>query len=68
MTDHLGNIESVARAICARQLAVQTDAAEVAALVERFWRVAAALLEAGLIGDDKEISHSVEQGEAAWAD
>lgn len=69
MTNHLANIEPIARAICARELANNNDSAELSALVDRYWPVTAALLEAGLINDDgKEIPHSFEQGEAAWAD
>lgn len=52
MTDSLANIEPVARAICARELGIKNDGAVVPALVERYWRVTAALLEAGLIDDN----------------
>ena len=69
MTNHLANIEPVARALCTREMALRNDEADVPALVERYWRVTAALLEAGLIDDDgHEISHSLEEGDTAWAD
>lgn len=69
MIERHANIEPVARAICARQFAVHNDVAEVPALVERYWPVTAAMLEAGLIDDDgNEIPHSLDQGESAWAD
>jgi hypothetical protein len=69
MCSPLANIEPVARAICTREFAAQNNAAEIPALVDRYWRVTAALLEAGLIGDDgRELPHNLEAGEAAWAD
>lgn len=69
MSDTLANIEPVARAICARELGVRNDAADVPSLVDRYWRVTAALLEAGLIDDSGETApHSFEEGEDAWAD
>lgn len=68
MTNRLANIEPVARAICARELTANNDSAELSALVDRYWPVTAALLEAGLIDDDgKDIPHSFDQGEAAWS-
>lgn len=69
MTDRLANIEPVARAICARELAVKNDDADVPALVDRYWRVTAALIEAGLIDDrGDQITHSFQHGQEAWAD
>lgn len=68
MTDSLPNIEPVARTICARELGIKNVDAEVPALVERYWRVTAALLEAGLIDHNGvQIPHSFEEGQAVWA-
>lgn len=68
MTSRFANIEPIARALCERVMSVRNDAGEVPALVERYWRVVASQLEAGLIDDDSnDIPHSFEEGEAAWA-
>ena len=69
MSDRLANIEPVARALCARELALRNDEAEIPALVERYWPVIAALLEAGLIDDSgTQFPDHFEEGEAAWPD
>lgn len=68
MTAALNNIEPIARAICARDLAA-AGATDIPELIERYWRVAAALLEAGLIDEEgNHIPHSFEDGQAAWRD
>lgn len=67
MTGTLDNIEPVARAICHRMIQTADPDADIPAIVERLWRVTAALLEAGLIDDEgNHLPHSLEQGEAAW--
>jgi hypothetical protein len=65
----MGNIEPVARALCARELqaAPRTAADEIPALVDRYWTVIAAELAAGLLDEDGNIMpHSIEAGIAAW--
>ena len=49
----LSNIEPIARAICARQLAKHCKSdAELAADVDRFWPCVAAQLEGGLVDNE----------------
>ncbi|MBA4131700.1 MAG: hypothetical protein C0519_09775 [Hyphomicrobium sp.] len=69
MTHRLANIEPVARALCARELQRHNPEDAVPSLVERYWRVTAALLEAGLIDEaGQHITYDYEQGQAAWID
>ena len=52
MNASLGNIEAMARAICARQYAPHWPSGRANdAAIERHWHVVAALLEAGLIDE-----------------
>ena len=52
MQTSLGNVETVARAICARQYAEHWPSGPANdAAIERHWHVVAALLEAGLIDE-----------------
>lgn len=69
MSYPLANIEPVARAICARELGARNEADEIPALVDRYWPVTAALLEAGLIDEaETQTPHDVVHGQAAWED
>lgn len=52
MQTSFGNVETVARAICARQYAQHWPSGRANdAAIERHWHVVAALLEAGLIDE-----------------
>jgi hypothetical protein len=65
----LSNIEAVARAICARQIAKAcASPSDLTTDVDRLWGCVAAELEAGLINDDGRLvkNYTVEQGLAAY--
>lgn len=67
----LSNIEAVARAICARQIATTCGSpSDLKTDVDRLWGCVAAELEAGLIDDDGRLvkDYTVEQGLAAYRD
>jgi len=69
MANRCDNIETAARAICAREVPTYpgVDASEVPALIDRFWRPVAAELAAGLRDENERlIPHSVEAGITAW--
>lgn len=69
MTHRLANIEPIARALCTREFLQHNPEEAVPPLVERYWRVTAALLEAGLIDETGQyIAYDFEQGQAAWID
>jgi hypothetical protein len=56
MTSFTGNIEAVARDICAKQLARHgASGATLAADVDRFWHCVAAEIEAGRVDDDGKL-------------
>lgn len=69
MANRWDNIETAARAICAREVPTYpgVDGSEVPALIDRFWRPVAAELAAGLRDENgRLIPHSVEAGITAW--
>lgn len=63
-----GNIEPIARELCARGLMeAGVERGEIKDLVERFWPAVAAELAAGLRDDDGRIvPHTAAVGIAAW--
>jgi hypothetical protein len=69
MANRWNNIETVARAICMREVPTYpgVEASEVPALVDRFWRPVAAQMAAGLRDEAGHlIPHSTAVGIAAW--
>jgi len=65
------NIEAMAREICARDFERGGKHAPdaIPALVERFWPVVAALIDAGLVDDDGTIrTGEFDAGQTAWED
>ena len=69
MTNRWDNIETEARAICAREVPTYpgVEAGEVPALIDRFWRPVAAELAAGLRdANGRLIPHSAAAGITAW--
>lgn len=66
------NIEAMAREICARDFerGGKHAAEEIPSLVDRFWPVVAALIEAGLVDDNDGTlrPYDFDAGEAAWRD
>jgi len=69
MVQRGSNIEPVARYFCAADLRAAPNVAgwELPSLVDRYWKVVAAELMAGLRDDRGNIvPHSIEAGMAAW--
>lgn len=71
MTNAASNIETVARDICARQMASTcTDSEELSAAVDRYWHCVAAQLEAGEIDETGSalVPFDIDQSREAYRD
>lgn len=69
MPPTLSNIEPIARAACMRRLQGKCEPQELPALVERYWHVIAALVEAGLVDEGANLRClDIAAGEAAYCD
>lgn len=69
MANRWDNIETAARAICAREVPTYpgVEVEEVPALIDRFWRPVAAEMAAGLRDENgRLIPHSAAAGMTAW--